>query len=75
MTDALACEAQTREFRTLSLAKRKTPRGHLVAHSLEQESGKGVVALPTVTQQSDEFWIPMGRVRTRLPREICLGPV
>ena len=49
MTDALACEAQTREFRTLSLAKRKTPRGHLVAHSLEQGSGKGVVALPTVT--------------------------
>ena len=50
MPDALACGAQTREFRTLSLAKTKTPGGRLVAHSLEQESGKGVVALPTVAR-------------------------
>lgn len=49
MTDTVACAARTREFRTLSQAKRKTPRGHLVAHSLEEESEKGVVALPTVT--------------------------
>lgn len=49
MTDALACAAWTREFRTLSQAKRKMPRGHLVAHSLE-ESGKDVVALLAVTR-------------------------